>query len=94
VRDKNGCGTVTRSLFIDVPQILYPNGDNLTTLGKSNFQIMRIGLSIQLFDRYGKFIKELTQNNSWMACSMVMAETLDYWFVVTRSNGKEKSRSF
>jgi hypothetical protein len=38
VRDKNGLWySNRRSLFIDVPQILY--GDGLTTLGKSNFQI-------------------------------------------------------
>jgi gliding motility-associated-like protein len=64
VREKNGCGSNRRSLFIDVPQILYPNGDGFNDTWKIKFSDNEIGLSIQLFDRY-KFIKELTQNNSW-----------------------------
>jgi gliding motility-associated-like protein len=91
VRDKNGCGTVTDEVYLLMyPKFFTPNGDNYNDTWKIKFSDFEIGLSIQLFDRYGKFIKELTQNNSWdgMLNGHELPAT-DYWFVVTRSNGKE-----
>jgi gliding motility-associated-like protein len=91
VRDKNGCGTVTDEVYLLMyPKFFTPNGDGFNDTWKIKFSDNEIGLSIQLFDRYGKFIKELTQNNSWdgMLNGHELPAT-DYWFVVTRSNGKE-----
>jgi gliding motility-associated-like protein len=45
------------------PNSLLQTAMDLMTIGKSNFQIMK--LSIQLFDRYGKAHQRITQNNSW-----------------------------
>jgi gliding motility-associated-like protein len=70
------------------PKFFTPNGDGFNDNWKIKFSDKK--LSIQLFDRYGKLIKELTQNNSWdgMLNGHELPAT-DYWFVVTRSNGKE-----
>jgi gliding motility-associated-like protein len=91
VRDKNGCGTVTDEVYLLMyPKFFTPNGDGFNDSWKIKFSDLEVGLSIQLFDRYGKFIKKLTQNNSWdgMLNGHELPAT-DYWFVVTRSNGKK-----
>jgi hypothetical protein len=69
---QNGCATVTDEVYLLMyPKFFSPNGDGFNDTWKIKFSDNEIGLSIQLFDRYGKFIKELTQNNFGMACSMV-----------------------
>jgi gliding motility-associated-like protein len=82
--------TIDNDAPLSYPKFFTPNGDNYNDTWKIKFSDFEIGLSIQLFDRYGKFIKELTQNNSWdgMLNGHELPAT-DYWFVVTRSNGKE-----
>jgi hypothetical protein len=42
-RQKRLCYSNRRSLFIDVPQIFTQTAMDLMTLGKSNFQIMKLG---------------------------------------------------
>jgi gliding motility-associated-like protein len=74
--------TVTDEVYLLIP---LPNGDGYNDTWKIKFSDNEIGLSIQLFDRYGKFIKELTQNNSWDGMLNGHEVPLpDYWFVVTR----------
>ena len=82
--------TIDNDASLSYPKFFTPNGDNYNDTWKIKFSDFEIGLSTQLFDRYGKFIKELTQNNSWdgMLNGHELPAT-DYWFVVTRSNGKE-----
>ena len=45
---------------------------------------------MKIFDRYGKFIKELFENASWdgMLNGHELPAT-DYWFLITRASGKE-----
>jgi gliding motility-associated-like protein len=57
----------------------------LTTAVKIKFSDLEVGLSIQLFDRYGKFIK-INSKQDGMLNGLI--PRTDYWFVVTRSNGK------
>jgi gliding motility-associated-like protein len=67
-----------------------PNGDGFNDNWKIKFSDNEIGLSIQLFDRYGKLIKELQNNIGWDGTfNGHELPATDYWFVVTRSNGKE-----
>ncbi len=45
-------------------------------------------MSIKIFDRYGKLLKELTPETSWDGTFRgVNLPTSDYWFIVTRANG-------
>jgi gliding motility-associated-like protein len=71
-----------------------PNGDGFNDNWKIKFSDNEIGLSIQLFDRYGKLIKELTQNNSWDG--MLNGHELPYRLLVCCNKIKWKriSRSF
>jgi gliding motility-associated-like protein len=55
---------------------------------KIKFSDNEIG-PLQLFDRYGKLIKELQNNIGWDGTfNGHELPATDYWFVVTRSNGK------
>jgi hypothetical protein len=41
---QNGCATVTDEVYLLMyPKFFSPNGDGFKTLGKSNFQIMKLG---------------------------------------------------
>ncbi|MFV5688233.1 T9SS type B sorting domain-containing protein [Flavobacterium sp. ZT3R25] len=91
VRDKNGCGTVTEEIYLLMfPKFFTPNGDGYNDTWKIKFSDMEDGLTIKIFDRYGKFIKELIQNTSWNGTlNGTELPSTDYWFIVTRANGKE-----
>ena len=53
-------------------------------------------LTIKIFDRYGKFIKQLGPNSlGWDGKYLGKdISSSDYWFVVTRENGKEYKGHF
>ena len=91
VRDKNGCGTVTDNVYLLMyPKFFTPNGDGYNDTWKIKFSDYEPELTIKIFDRYGKFIKELFENSSWDGTfNGHELPTTDYWFVVTRANGKE-----
>ncbi|MDI1306286.1 MAG: T9SS type B sorting domain-containing protein [bacterium] len=91
VRDKNGCGTVTDEVYLFMyPKFFTPNGDGYNDTWKIKFSDFEAGVTIKIFDRYGKFITELQNNIGWNGTvnSHELPAT-DYWFVVTRANGKE-----
>ncbi|KIA85517.1 T9SS type B sorting domain-containing protein [Flavobacterium sp. AED] len=91
VRDKNGCGTVTDEVYLLMyPKFFTPNGDGYNDTWKIKFSDYELGITVKIFDRYGKFIKELFENASWdgMLNGHELPAT-DYWFVVTRASGKE-----
>lgn len=91
VRDKNGCGTVTDEVYLLMyPKFFTPNGDGYNDTWKIKFSDFEDGLSVKIFDRYGKFITELIQNASWNGTlNGAKLPSSDYWFVVTRANEKE-----
>ncbi|MBG6111529.1 gliding motility-associated-like protein [Flavobacterium sp. CG_23.5] len=91
VRDKNGCGTATDEVYLLMfPKFFTPNGDGYNDTWSIHFSDLEIGLTVKIFDRYGKFIKELIQNATWNGTfNGQELPATDYWFVVTRANGKE-----
>ncbi|MFM9987594.1 T9SS type B sorting domain-containing protein [Flavobacterium sp.] len=92
IRDKNGCGTISEEVFLLMyPKYFTPNGDGNNDKWKIKFSNTEPGLRIKLFDRYGKFIKELDYSSDGWNGTFNGKElpSTDYWFVVTRSNGKE-----
>lgn len=96
VKDKNGCGTVTNEVYLLMyPKFFTPNEDGFNDTWKIKFSDTEIGLTVKIFDRYGKFIKELTNDNSWDGnFNKQQLPSADYWFVVIRSNGKEYKGHF
>jgi gliding motility-associated-like protein len=50
---------------------------------------------VQLFDRYGKLITVLNQNQTWDGTfNGHELPSTDYWFIVTRADGKEYKGHF
>jgi gliding motility-associated-like protein len=90
VRDKNGCGTVNQEVFLlNYPKFFTPNGDGYNDTWNVKFSETEPTIKTKIFDRYGKFIKELTAFNSWDGTySGNELPASDYWFAVTRANGK------
>ncbi|WP_155958912.1 T9SS type B sorting domain-containing protein [Flavobacterium limnosediminis] len=92
VRDKHGCGTVSDAVYLLVhPKFFTPNGDGYNDFWKIKFSEKEPNLTIRIFDRYGKLMKKLEANSQgWDGtCSGKVQPANDYWFVVTRENGKE-----
>jgi gliding motility-associated-like protein len=97
VRDKNGCGTATQEVYLLMyPKFFTPNGDSFNDTWKIKSSDTENELTIKIFDRFGKLLKELDSNsNGWDGT--YIGQTLpatDYWFVVTRKNGKEYKGHF
>jgi gliding motility-associated-like protein len=90
VRDKNGCGIVNQEVFLlNYPKFFTPNEDGYNDLWNIKFSETEPTINTKIFDRYGKFIKELNATTAWDGTfngSKLPAS--DYWFVVTRANGK------
>jgi len=90
VRDKNGCGIVTQEVFIlNYPKYFTPNGDGNHDTWSVKFSEKESTLVTKIFDRYGKFIKQLNAMSSWDGTyNGNNLPSSDYWFIVTRANGK------
>ncbi|NDP28159.1 MAG: T9SS type B sorting domain-containing protein [Flavobacterium sp.] len=97
VRDKNGCGKVDDEVYLLMfPKFFTPNGDGYNDTWKIKFADAEEGLTIKIFDRYGKLIKMLTDVTDGWNGTFNGAElpASDYWFVVTRANGLEYKGHF
>ena len=91
VNDKNGCGEVKETVYLLMyPKFFTPNGDGYNDFWKIQFSENEPNLTIHIFDRYGKFIKQLSPNSEgWDGTYLgEQAFSTDYWFTVTRENGK------
>ncbi|MFH6946216.1 T9SS type B sorting domain-containing protein [Flavobacterium sp. FlaQc-50] len=70
------------------PKFFTPNNDTFHDTWTIDFDYLAPNTGIRIFDRYGKFIKELTVNTSWDGTYTGQdMPTSDYWFSVTRLNG-------
>lgn len=60
-------------------------------LVKVNFSAFEKGLTVNIFDRYGQFLKALTYESQGWDGTFKGSElpSNDYWFVVTRQDGRE-----
>jgi gliding motility-associated-like protein len=86
IRDKNGCGIVTNDVYLLMyPKFFTPNGDGFNDNWKIKFSDNENDIVIKIFDRYGKLIKELKQNDSWNGTYIgIQLPADDYWFTVIR----------
>jgi len=72
------------------PKFFTPNGDGFNDLWTINPAYLAPNAGIKIFDRYGKFIKELAPGTSWDGNYIGRQEpAADYWFIVKRFNGTE-----
>lgn len=97
VRDKNGCGTVTDEVYLLMyPKFFTPNGDGYNDTWKIKFSETETGLTVKIFDRYGTIIKLLNNSlESWDGTyNGALLPADDYWFEVTRANGKKYKGHF
>ena len=93
VKDTKGCGRVFKSFYIlDYPKYFTPNGDGtndfwfIKNLNKRNLQ----NSTIEIFDRYGKFIIQINSRNLvWDGTLNGYAlPSSDYWFTIQLTDGK------
>ncbi|SHM44821.1 T9SS type B sorting domain-containing protein [Flavobacterium xinjiangense] len=75
---------------LSYPKFFTPNGDAFNDTWNIKFSDVEEDLTVKIFDRYGKLIVELKNNSAWNGTFNGQELTsTDYWFVVTRANGKE-----
>lgn len=79
--------------FVDelpYPKFFTPNNDGYNDTWTIDFLYLAPNTGIRIFDRYGKFIKELRPDTAWDGTYLGQKEpSADYWFTVTRLNGTE-----
>ncbi len=99
VLDKNGCGIVQKEISVlGFPKFFTPNNDGINDFWKPfgvNHQF-NSNIDIKIFDRYGKFIKQINPLSSgWNGTfnGNLLAND-DYWFVVILSDGTEYKGHF
>lgn len=92
IKDKNGCGIVQRRIAVlGFPTFFTPNDDGFNDF----WQVYGVdaefntGIDIQLFDRYGKLLKQMNSiNNLWDGTlNGKQLPTNDYWYLATLTDG-------
>ncbi|MBC8645218.1 T9SS type B sorting domain-containing protein [Flavobacterium lindanitolerans] len=96
VRDKNRCGIVKDDVaLLMYPRFFTPNNDGYNDNWSINFSSFEPGLKVDIFDRYGKFLKTLNHMDSWDGkYNGQELPSTDYWFVASRKNGKKHKGHF
>lgn len=91
VHDKNECGTVNDEVYLLMySKFFTPNGDGFNDTWSVKLSHFETGLTTKIFDRNGKLIKTLDNTGFWNGTfNGQELPSTDYWFVVTRANGKE-----
>jgi gliding motility-associated-like protein len=91
VKDLNGCGVVSEDvLLLYYPNFFTPNGDGDNDTWRIKFSGLEPGIRIEIYDRYGKLITGLDPYGMGWDGTLNgrPLPSTDYWFVVTRANGK------
>nr|WP_315238067.1 T9SS type B sorting domain-containing protein [uncultured Flavobacterium sp.] len=72
------------------PKFFTPNNDYHNDTWTIDFAYLKPNTGIRIFDRYGKFLKEIRPNSEWDGTYIGQdMPASDYWFTVTRFNGTE-----
>lgn len=93
IRDINGCGPVySETLYIlDYPSFFTPNGDGVNDTWRIENSFFRPGISVKVFDRYGKFLSAFGgSGQGWDGeLNGSPLPATDYWFIIELENGQE-----
>tara|TARA_R110000868_G_scaffold111773_1_gene301517 strand:+ start:18374 stop:22198 length:3825 start_codon:yes stop_codon:yes gene_type:complete len=93
VKDLNGCGVVPKEVAVlGIPNYFTPNGDgfNDTWNLKGANETLNVKTIIQIFDRYGKLIKQISAiGEGWNGTfnGQQMPAT-DYWYAIQLEDGR------
>lgn len=90
IKDNNGCDSTPQEVtLLDYPRYFTPNNDGFNDVWKISNSDSEPNIELSVFDRYGRLVKMLRGSSSWDGT--VNGQQLpadDYWFVITRENGK------
>lgn len=92
VRDLNGCGMdIEEVVLLHYPNYFTPNGDGVHDKWYIEYAIKEPNLKVQIYDRYGKMITAFgSTSDGWDGTfNGASLPSTDYWFVVTRQDGRE-----
>lgn len=92
IKDANGCGITPEDVYLLMfPHFFTPNEDGYNDTWKIEFSEIEPNLTIKIFNRFGKLLKELDSNSKGWDGTYIgqPLPSDDYWFVVKRNNGKE-----
>lgn len=84
VNDKNGCGLVSKEITIlSIPKFFTPNNDGFNDLWNVKGILYYPNAELRIFDRYGKFLKELRPTSLGWDGTFNGQElpASDYWYV-------------
>ena len=91
VRNIFGCGEISNAIIVtDYPKLFTPNGDGYNDYWNIGGRIGVDALKVYVFDRYGKLLKDLSNNETgWDGTYLGNpAPADDYWFkVIYSKNG-------
>jgi gliding motility-associated-like protein len=97
-RDKNGCGLSNSFLVyvLDYPRFFTPNGDGYNDLWVIEDSNLLPDYTIHIFDRYGKFLKEMNKNSvGWNGLyNGQQLPSDDYWFTLIFVDGRNVKGHF
>ncbi|WP_198520214.1 T9SS type B sorting domain-containing protein [Flavobacterium sp. 5] len=95
-KETSGCGFLEEKIsFLNYPKFFTPNGDGYNDTWQLKGSAFK-NYSINIFDRYGKLLKQLTQNNpSWDGIyNNASLPSDDYWFEAKFSDEQIKKGHF
>jgi gliding motility-associated-like protein len=98
VRDRFGCSPAAEKdiAVLEYPKFFTPNGDGENDMWRIQFAIIEPGLTVELFDRFGRFIKNMgATSEGWDGTfegRPLPAD--DYWFIIKRGDGREYKGHF
>jgi gliding motility-associated-like protein len=97
VKDANGCGVTSKEIvLLDYPNYFTPNGDGVNETWFIKNSVREPHLRVTIFDRYGKLITNFGPTSQGWDGTLngIQLPSTDYWFVVTREDGRELKGHF
>lgn len=97
VRDANGCGEVTQEVVLmHYPRFFTPNGDGTNDTWRIEYSTKEPHLNVEIYDRFGRKIISFGPNYpGWDGTfNGQKLPSTDYWFVVTREDGRKYKGHF
>jgi gliding motility-associated-like protein len=91
VRDINGCGVIEQEVvLLNYPKFFTPNGDGINETWRIPFSWFEENLTVVIFDRFGKVISSFdSESPGWDGTyNGRRLPSTDYWFLVTRQDGR------
>jgi len=97
VKDANGCGVTSKEIvLLDYPNYFTPNGDGVNETWFIKNSVKEPHFKVTIFDRYGKLITAFGPTSQGWDGTLngIQLPSTDYWFVVTREDGREHKGHF